>query len=481
VTRRVGRVDPFRRSLAALGLGLALGLLAVPATVPAAAGVTAIAESPVTVGPRSAAAIEVEWGRASAVATFGESITFEQPATLAAAPARVEFLLEFPGGSGPLVIDIPPPGSGATTLRHVVRLAEGHLLPNTRLVGRWRLTGADGTSTIGPETSMTYDDTRFAWRTEAGSVIRVHWYEGDDGFGRRALEIGERAIAEAEALLGVSEAEPIDFFVYARESEFYDALGPGTRENVGGQANAEIRTLFALISPAEINQPWVESVVPHELVHLVFDSAVANPYHFPPRWLNEGLAVYLADGYPGSDRSAVERAARDGTLMPLDALTGQFPTSFKRFSLAYSESVAAVDWLVAEYGPETLVELIRSYADGVTDDEAFLAALGLDAAGVDAAWRASLDAAEPVRHGPQPAPLGPIPADWQGPPVDGGSGAGPTPTPAGPAAPRPDGDGDGDGSSALPIVLAGLAAVGLLGAAWLIARTRRRPPEGWSG
>ena len=37
-------------------------------------------------------------------------------------------------------------------------------------------------------------------------------------------------------------------------------------------------------------------VVPHELTHLVFDTAVTNPYHFPPRWLNEGLAVYLSEG-----------------------------------------------------------------------------------------------------------------------------------------------------------------------------------------
>ena len=50
---------------------------------------------------------------------------------------------------------------------------------------------------------------------------------------------------------GVTETDPIDFFIYADQDAFYDALGPGTRENVGGQANAEIRTLFALITPSE--------------------------------------------------------------------------------------------------------------------------------------------------------------------------------------------------------------------------------------
>ena len=57
---------------------------------------------------------------------------------------------------------------------------------------------------------------------------------GSQAFGERALSIGEEAVAETAALLGVTEDEPIDFFIYADEDAFYDALGPGTRENVGG-------------------------------------------------------------------------------------------------------------------------------------------------------------------------------------------------------------------------------------------------------
>ena len=51
-----------------------------------------------------------------------------------------------------------------------------------------------------------------------------------------------------------------------------------------------------------------------------------NPYHFPPRWLNEGLAVYQSEGYGADDRGRRSRTrARDGHLIPLDGLTGQFP------------------------------------------------------------------------------------------------------------------------------------------------------------
>ena len=188
----------------------------------------------------------------------------------------------------------------------------------------------------------------------------------------------------------MKESTPIDFFIYADQSAFYDALGPGTRENVGGEAHPDIRTLFALITPDEIDASWVESVVPHELTHVVFQDAVDNPYHDPAHWLNEGLAVYEAEGYATSDRQQVEAAARDGTLIPLDGLAGAFPTSRDRFFLAYAESVSAVDRIVRAYGKDALVKLIRSYHDGVSDDEAFQAALGVDVAGFQRDWLAEL-------------------------------------------------------------------------------------------
>ncbi len=364
--------------------------------------------------PPARAVAVVDFGTPTAESRFGVGLEFRQPVELGTAVDRVELLLTFPSSIGPLVIETPVPGrAGSNVLEHRFDLsADGHLLPNTLVEARWRLRSADGTSHLGPAVEVRYEDDRFSWRTVVGDIVSVHWYEGSEAFALRALDIGEAAVGEAEALLGVTETDPIDFFVYADQASFYDALGPGTRENVGGQANAEIRTLFALITPDEIDDPWVGVVVPHELVHLVFDTAVSNPYHFPPRWLNEGLASYLSEGYKPSDRRAVEAAAQDGSLIPLDGLVGQFPTTREGFFLAYAESVSALDHLISQYGEDAMVGLIRSYQDGVTDDEAFRAAIGMDVAAFNAEWFASLGAEVPDPVGPQPDPPGPLPAGW---------------------------------------------------------------------
>jgi hypothetical protein len=252
-------------------------------------------------------AADVSFGTPSATSVYGTGVTFVQPVTVGGTIRRAELLLTFPTALGPLVHEIPvPSGSGALTLRGGWSVAtDGHLVPNTPLVARWRITPAVGDPVEGPPVTVLYTDTRFAWKTLTGTLVRIHWYEGSDAFARRALAVGEKGVKQAADLLGVRETDPIDFFVYAAQAPFYDALGPGTRENVGGEAHADIRTLFALIEPSAVGDPWVDVVIPHELTHLVFNTAVLNPYQFPPRWLNEGLAVYLSEGYTASWRAAV--------------------------------------------------------------------------------------------------------------------------------------------------------------------------------
>ncbi len=371
-----------------------------------------------SVGVGIAAAAEVTFGAASASSTFGKSLTFRQSIEVgSSAVTGTEILLLFPGALGPALIEVPqaaPLETGSRRLTYTWDPAkDGHIVPNTVISATWRVTTADGAVTEGPALRYRYADDGYDWRTREGSLVSIHWYEGDAAFGTRALAIAEQGVSNAEKLLGVTEKDPIDFYVYADQDAFYAALGPGTPENVGGEAHADIRTMFALITPSEVNQAWVKNVVPHELTHLVFNTAVDNPYHFPPRWLNEGLAVYLAQGYVSSDRDAVANAGADGTLAPLSSLAGSFPNG-DRFFLAYAESVSAIDYLVKTYGKPALVKLIRSYAQGLTDDEAFTAALGEDTRAFDAAWREALGAKPMASTGPQPAPAGPLPPDWTG-------------------------------------------------------------------
>jgi hypothetical protein len=343
---------------------------------------------------------------------FGEPITFSTKLEAASAPTRVELITRLPDDPLALVriAQVEPGEVEGTWQASLVDAA--HIVPNTRIDYRFRAVRGDDVF-LGPEAVHVVRDERLEWRTLAGGRVTLHWHRGSEDFARRALEIGEAAIDRAASLLGIEDVEPVDFIVYSDAAAFRDALGPATREQVGGQANTAIRTMFGLIQPAQVNSDWVEELVAHELTHLVFDDAVSNPYHYPPRWLNEGLAVYLSAGYRESARQQVQGAAGSGRLMPLDALTAQFPTAPRRFSLSYAQSVSAVDFLVRQHGEERLAALITSYASGVSDDEAFRAATGDGLRDFEDAWLASLGAARPEPLGPRPAPPGPTPPGWE--------------------------------------------------------------------
>ncbi|HSO30738.1 MAG TPA: peptidase MA family metallohydrolase [Candidatus Sulfomarinibacteraceae bacterium] len=428
-----------------------------------------------------AAAADPVLSRPAASVRFLSSIAFSGTALLPEPVRRLEIVIDVEGSAASLVADVAGPGaSGSIDLRYVLETPGGSLYPNTELRAWFRATLDDGTFIDGPAVTVAYDDGRFAWRSLRGDLVAVHWVEGDAAFGRRALRIGEESVRSAGELFGVTESDPIDFFVYPDEASFYDVIGAGARENVGGTALPEIRTLLAKIEPDRIDDPWVGVVVPHELTHLVFDSATANPYHEPLHWLNEGIADYLARGFDAGYRSAVVGAARSGSLMPLRALIGQFPTAAEQWYLAYAESVSAVDFLVRRYGQPAMVALVRSYADGVTDDEAFLEALGTDTAGFEVAWLDDLGAPAPSPYGPLDAPPGPVPSDWIGEApvpgaIDGSSGQpGPSPaaSPSEAGAPgEPAGPGTDDTTgllAALVVIGLGLAVLGI----WLARQER---------
>ena len=103
---------------------------------------------------------------------------------------------------------------------------------------------------------------------------------------------------------------------------------------------------------------------------------------------------------------------------------------------------------------------IRSYHDGVSDDEAFQAALGRDVSGFESDWLKELGATPPTRLGPRPAPVGPLPSGWNGPQPDPSFEIVGSAAPQPPAAPAPGRTGDSE--DAVRFLVAPLATLGLV-------------------
>ncbi|KRT63904.1 MAG: hypothetical protein XU10_C0006G0050 [Chloroflexi bacterium CSP1-4] len=415
-------------------------------------------------GPVAGAATSVTFEAPSVEVRFGQAITWSQGFGSATPPARVELMTRLTGTETWFVQEVQAREVGqATTGGSAYRvdfIDGGFYLPNGVIDYRFRVTTPDGV-VDGPRATVRIEDDRVTWKTLEGDVVRIHWYEGSEAFARRALRFGEEAVASASALLGVTETEPIDFYVYGDPTLLQTAIGPNTKEFVAGRAIAEIRTLFGAVAPDQIGSDWVPVLITHELTHLVFDTATQNVFHDPPHWLNEGLATYLSEGFGSGDRQRVANAIERGTLLPLDALASGFPQAREElFYLGYAEGTAAVDFFIRRYSEAKLVDLIRSYADGVTDDEAFRAATGAGIEAFGQAWLEDIGAREPKAYGPQPPAPGPTPADW----AIGGGSATPAPTegsggPTPSATPGPDGGGAAQTGFLVGVIVAALFVI----------------------
>ena len=203
------------------------------------------------------------FGYASASSTFGDGVDFRQPVTLPAGVQRGRrSSSRRPGAIGPTVQPVevrrpatldPPyqprrcataassrtrrsPASGgssdATARRGSDRRSRHTLCRRPLSTGRrWKGTWSGSTGCR-------------ATRRSASGALKI----GDDAV-RPARDPARR---DGVRRRSTSSSTPT-------RSEFYDALGPGTRENVGGEAHPDIRTLFALITPDEIDASWVEA------------------------------------------------------------------------------------------------------------------------------------------------------------------------------------------------------------------------------
>jgi hypothetical protein len=439
--------------------------------------------------------VEPTFGPPTATTTLGERISFST--TISGDDvAAAEVLFRLAGH--PTTIVLAAEAGGTANTWQVTQaidigssalcacLAEGNSAPNTRFDFQFRARARDGTTTLGPVGHGIVTDDRFEWRTIEQGLVRVHWYAGDDTFAQRAADLANEAIDRASELLGTTLPEAVDLFVYDTQQALLEAVSPN-RENIAGEAHQAIDTMFVWIPSDQGADAFAGEVVRHELTHLVFDEATLNDYHQPALWINEGVAVYLSVGYTPYYESFVDGAVADRSLIPLDGLIGLFPSSQDQFYLAYGEAVAGIDFFIRTYGEPKLWDLVRSYASGLTDDQAFSDATGADVGAFNAAWFASLGEEVPAPLGPQPGPTGALPPGWQAGGQTPGATVGPAQTPQTPnptvtAQPGQPG-GESDGLARTVGIVLWLVAIGAIVALigfLLVERNRaRRPPQGW--
>ncbi|MBF6612225.1 MAG: hypothetical protein IVW55_03775 [Chloroflexi bacterium] len=258
----------------------------------------------------------------------------------------------------------------------------------------WTLTSTDGLSVDTAARTFTLVDGRYRWQSlaDAQRRVSVHWYEGDQAFGKELLAVASSTLDRLQSEIQAALKRPADIWVYPTQSDLLDALPRNIPEWVGGKAFPELSLVISAIADDSDADTEIKRVVPHELSHLALYQATLNPYNSPPAWLDEGLAMRNQQSSDPQEAASLKKAAEEGSLVPLKALSGSFGADEKTALLSYAESRSAVDFILTDdrYGPQKFARTIAAFHNGVTYDEALQLGLGITVDELDKEWRTSL-------------------------------------------------------------------------------------------
>jgi len=341
----------------------------------------------------------------STINLFPDSLTFKTAARSQGAPIVEAWLLFYPRDemATPVVerIQLDLQAGQVVELAYTWETGDRLVVPGMPLVYWWEVEDSDGRRARSEEYTVRYEDTRFDWRVYETEDLSLWLHDQPESLGEFAFSIAQEALRAQAELYGTSLRFPIRILLYNSFNEFaqYHAR---VSENVGGEAYTGFGITAQILPSESHRQSWLPQVIPHEISHLYFRQLTFHPAgHEPPSWLNEGLSVYNEQADQSHMMQIARAVAADGRLRPLTALSGSFgPYDPEGFYQAYAESYSAVVFLLETYGAQALADLIQAYGQGLSTDDAFKAALGMDLGAFQNAWAEWLGATQPFAPTP---------------------------------------------------------------------------------
>ncbi len=203
------------------------------------------------------------------------------------------------------------------------------------------------------------------------------------GSGEFARDVAERAGAfrrDISLRLGLSAQGPFTLTIAQSREELTSLMPGGHAPPTWAAALAFPRrgTVFLLspgaLGPQEGNY-W--QVVHHEMVHLVVGEAALKRETAFPRWLDEGLATYLAGEMTLPRLLHLGWAQVTGQTIPFGELENDFPEGSGRAEVAYAQSYLFVRYLAQHYGPEAVPKVVAALLREGELDGALRSALGV--------------------------------------------------------------------------------------------------------
>lgn len=215
------------------------------------------------------------------------------------------------------------------------------------------------------------------WEQVDTTHFRIKYLPVDAPSAALVSEAAEDAYTKVSAKMGYEPSPPITVVVYPDNSSLAASFGWDKNERaLGVYWGGTIRILSPgawLANLGQLDRFVKEGPLVHELAHLVVDEMSRGNYN---RWWTEGVAQYTEREITGFEFSSPFKKKEDLHYYQLDCLDKNYERLEQ--SVAYWESLQAVDYIVATFGEEMIHAVLNRLSKGESVPTALENALGVD-------------------------------------------------------------------------------------------------------
>src|SRR3989338_5450974 len=201
------------------------------------------------------------------------------------------------------------------------------------------------------------------WSLEKSTHFIVYYKNAPGDFIKQLIDNSENYYGKISSDLGFNRFnfwlwdDRAKIYIYNNADDYQAATGqPGWS---GGSALPRDK----IIKTFAYAKGFFETVLAHEMGHIIFREFVGFDNPAVPLWLDEGVASYQEKLKYANARPLLREALAEGSFMKLEGLFAFEPhtaLSDSSISLFYAEAFSIVDFLIREFGRDKFVYFCQS-------------------------------------------------------------------------------------------------------------------------
>ncbi len=272
--------------------------------------------------------------------------------------------------------------------RWIWDMRKASLPPSATIHYWWIIENKSGSKLVTTSKTIRFNDNRYNWKSVSSGKLTMHYYELNQSTANELMIASQQAVEKLAEATGVRLEKPVELYIYASSKDLQGSM-VFPREWTGGTAFTQHGIIAIGISSQNLD--WGKKALAHELAHMVTHQLTFSPYGANlPTWLDEGLAMHVEGELDSSMRSYLKKAVDKQKLISVRSLSSPFSAKSEEAYLSYAQSQSIIEFLLRNYGKDSISNLLRLLKEGYSIDEALTKTYGFDQDGLDSLWGKSL-------------------------------------------------------------------------------------------